>query len=152
MPRPSRENELLNILKNTPEGATFKELLQFFPRKTLDRLLKETVRKRVVIKTPEYIEAKRGRPGSRYKLSSITPIDGEWDIGCGLTTQTYSYKIQIPCKQEGGMIYFGKTVRRYGRVFVRLSPSQKARIKRSKIMQMIREERIKRLKKLQKEQ
>jgi hypothetical protein len=134
-------------MKDRPEGATFAELLntthfifedskrrkiliQHFPRKTLDRLLKKLIRKKMVQKSVEpRITGKRGRPAHRYRVNSrILIVEGEeQSIGLGLTMQSYSYGITFPNKKVAGMPFRGIEVKRYGRSFVRLLPSEKER-------------------------
>ena len=71
MPLPCRENEVLWIIGGSREGLLWSELLSVFPRKTLDRHLKNLVKKGEVerIREPKE-EGRRGRRATRYRVPS----------------------------------------------------------------------------------
>ena len=169
MPRHSREKELLYILTKRPDGLTFNELVNTenfnfedsrgrrkvinnFPRKTLDRLLKLLIKKDLVEKRLEpRIKGKRGRQGKRYKIrSKILIVEREQNIGLGLKTQEYFYGIKVPHKEVKGVPgwpFFGTNVTRYGKTFVRLWPSEKKRMKDFEAMLKGHTEKLKRVNK-----
>jgi hypothetical protein len=156
--RRKRDNELVYLLLRNPKGITFDKLvtmnnvrfdictiingrkfqttlnIKSFPRKTLSRLLKELRKKELVERSlePWTKGRKKGRQGTRYKISSkiMTLEGGEQDIGCGLTMQAYGYRTYFPCKKVGEMPFRGIIITRYGEPFVRLLPSEKIRMER----------------------
>ncbi len=108
--RPSRENEIFQLIALGRDGLTWNELLQRFPKQTLARNLKTLMNKGLIERIREPEKGRRGRPCTRYM------IPGDVEL-C----------VSLPVRRLGSAWFVGLKVVRLGKETVRLLPEEKGK-------------------------